>query len=90
MQNDEQIATDQQKNRIRTLLRELGRSAFGEDALQHLGRRQASLIIHQLQDVHAGFAGSQELDMSRLTELDAGATADGRSAWLIGSALWRW
>lgn len=90
MQEDEQLATDQQKNRIRALLKELGNSAFREDAQQQLDKRQASSIIHQLQDVQAELVGTRELDMSRLTDLDTAAAADGRSAWLIGSALWRW
>jgi len=90
MQEDEQLATDQQKNRIRALLRELDGSAFREDALHQMGKRQASAIIHQLQDVQAELVGTRQLDMSRLTDLDATAAADGRSAWLIGSALWRW
>lgn len=89
-QNDKQDATDQQKKLIRMLLKELVGAALQEDVLQQLGKRRASSVINQLQDVQAKLRGIEELDMSRGKHLDAKSAADRRRAWLIALALWRW
>jgi hypothetical protein len=89
-QNDKQDATDEQKKFIRVLLKELVGAALQEDALQQLGKRRASSIINQLQDVQAKLCTIEELDMSRGKGLDAKSAAERRRAWLLALALWRW
>ncbi len=89
-QKDKQAATDQQKRLIRVLLKELVGTALQEGALQQLGKRRASSIINELQDVQAKLRSLEHLDMPRRKDGDKRSAADRRRAWLMALALWRW
>ena len=48
-QDNEEDATEKQKQFIKALMRDVGGSDFPEDTLQELGKWQASSLIDQLQ-----------------------------------------
>ena len=71
---DEEDATNRQKQYIRALLRETGSSGFPEDALQDLGKWQASSIIDQLQDFKKQLRGEMPLNENIVSGLDDDVT----------------
>lgn len=64
---DEEDATDRQKQFIRALMRETRSSGFPEDVLQELGKWQASSMIEQLQNFKKQLRSEMPSDSSKIT-----------------------
>ena len=69
-QDNEEDASEKQKQFIKALMRDVGGSGFPEDTLQELGTWQASAIIDQLLSFKKELSGDKPLDTSRIVGLD--------------------
>lgn len=66
---NEEDATDKQKDYIRSLIRDVGGGSFPESTLHELGKWQASSIIDQLQSFKKELSGDKKLDLTRVRGL---------------------
>ena len=92
-QDNEEDATEKQKQFIRALMRDVGASGFPDDTLQELGKWQASALIDQLQSFKKELSGDEPVDTSRISGLDeddVDLDEDGgmSPSWTSGMGFW--